>query len=610
MELHPNLKTELRGHLDLLLKYRENRRNQEDIISDIIEILKDTNKDTFLPFLMQMMNSINLRYSSDIFKNLMSPLKQFAYIIDIYFSISHQESSKHAPTEDEWNKMTELLMEVEMTYFGEIGFYKENSVSLDIDKISISLKAFFDFYSNAQLSYDEQTLNRLQSNFKRFDDDLYEEYGFKTNDIVTFCFHINELLQSKIDKSFSLKNPDNWTKITSSFIERGISNPQDWIEQPELENLRNLFARPGYWFIQNKADILSSDLSNEISNKLIDFLKYDENKLNDKTIYYSEPREYFETPLIELSNEEFLCPNFKFLIEAFYNRINRKLSELKKEKYTQFKNKMLEEKTLEVLERFFGKDITYFKSFYFDKESKSEQDLLIFYKGTLLIIEIKDFKFRAPLRNPLKAFDKISSDFKGGIQKAYNQCKRLEDKIEQGTNFKIYDLKSNKELFEIRPNRIKNYYSIIVTQHKYGGIQTNLEELLIKDDEKLYPWSVCIDDLEIFLLCLKKIKKGNYIPSFLNYLENREYFHERLLCSDELEMCGLFMNSSTNFQKYAMMEEMFATDIRMSEIFDAHYANYLGFRNEINLNRKKENPIGNYTKKFDMNIVSGNDLTN
>lgn len=80
---------------------------------------------------------------------------------------------------------------------------------------------------------------------------------------------------------------------------------------------------------------------------------------------------------------------------------------------------MLEQKTLEIFKTFFPNDALFFTSFYFDKSTKSEQDLAIYYKGTLLIIEIKDFKFRAPMRNPISAFDKIRSDFKGGIQKAY-----------------------------------------------------------------------------------------------------------------------------------------------------------------------------------------------
>lgn len=606
--MDPNTRAELKSRLDLILKYKSNRRIQEEIIGDIISLIKNTKQETFIPYLLQMINAIHLRHSSEAFRNLMSPLQQLAYLIDIYFSAEH-EQIKHGPTEEEWLKITELLMEVEMTYFGEIGFFDEASGGFELNKISVSLKTFFDYYSNAQLSFDEQTLSRLKLNFERFDEDIFKEYGFRTNDIIIFCSHLNDLVHEKGNKSlYYAQRPEEWEKLTSSFIERGLSDPRQWAEEPELADMIGFMKMPGYFFIQNKSQIYSPKLDDIITDNLLSFLRYDGHILKNKTVYYDDLRQFFQTPIIELNDHEFLCPNFKFLIEAFYNRINSRLSELRREKYIQFKNKMLEGKTSEIFEKFFGEEAKIFTSFYFDEVTKSEQDLAVLYKGNLLIVEVKDFKFRAPLRNPMKAFDRIKSDFKSGIQKAYQQCKRLEDKIETGVDFKIFDKKTNKELFTIRPSKLKNYYSIIVTQHKYGAIQTNLESLLKKETDTLYPWSVCIDDLEIFTLGLKKIKKGLGKSLFLDYLEYREYFHERLICSDELELCGYFINSPTDFKKMALMEEVFTTDTRMSEIFDAHYKNGLGFENEINIDQKRKNPIGEYAKSFSADVIIGKEL--
>ena len=203
------------------------------------------------------------------------------------------------------------------------------------------------------------------------------------------------------------------------------------------------------------------------------------------------------------------------------------------------------------------------------------------------------------MRDPIRGYDKIKSDFKTGVQKAYNQCKRLENKFNEANNFKIFDEKTNRQLYEIDTVKIKNYYSIIVTQHKYGSIQTNLSELLEKEESDLYPWSVCVDDLEIFLLGLKKIKRSSATTNFLNFLDQREYLHERVICSDELELCGLFINQQHQFRKYAIeMDDILVTDIRMSNVFDAHYQNGLGFTNEIDIVKKRKNPVGNYNKFF------------
>lgn len=606
MQIDPKIKQQLQKNLNSILKYRTARRKQEEIINDILTILHKIKKDTFLPFVLQMMNFIQFRDSLDEFKVLKSPLKQFAYLIDLYFSKNHVET-EDAPDEKNWKKILELLDEIEMTYFGEIGFFEEgHNDDFQLDKISVSLKSFFEYYANGQLSFDEQTINRIQSNFSRFDDDIFQEYGFKTADLIAFCLLVNNILQEKADRSLYFKrHPQKWKELTSTFIARGIDDPMDWANQPELKDFIGFMIRPGYIFILTKEELSSANLSDSIIDSLIDFFRYDESKAKNKIAYYADNRQYFETPLITLKDDEILVPNGKFLLEAFYNRINLQLSVTKKEKYTQAKNKMLEKKCSDIFKNFFKEDAKIFKSFYFDKSNKAEQDLAIFYKGTLLIIEIKDFKFRAPLRNPIRAFDKIRSDFKGGIQKAYNQCKRLEEKIEENKDFKIYDLKIGKELFEIRPQKIKNFYSIIVTQHKYGGIQTNLQELLVKDRNDLYPWSVCIDDLEIFLLTLLKVKKDSAISSFFDYIDYREAFQERLICSDELEMCGLFLASPVLFKKLAKAEEIITTDIKMSDIFDAHYQNGLGFENEINFVEKRKIRLRDYAKNFDVSFVSG-----
>ncbi|QQT33063.1 hypothetical protein I6I99_11045 [Sphingobacterium multivorum] len=607
MNNEPRIKRQIQENFDALIKYRKTRRAHEEIISDITEMLKKVRKEAFLPFLMQMLNSIQFRDTLEAFKNLKSPQKQIIYLIDLFFSIESSEIVDGLSNE-EWNKLTKLLDEVEMTYFGEIGFFDEETDNFHRDKVSVSLKAFFDYYSNGNLSYDEQTLNRLKTNFEKFDDEIFNEFSFKTQDMVQFYLSLQELLQNKADKCFHFhQNPKEWRKLTSKFLARGLNDPKDWAAQPELSDMIGFMSRPGYIFIVNRNELSLINLDSEILSNIIKFLKYDELRLKDKTFYYSDESQFSKTPIIQLNDDEFLFPNGKFVLEAFYNRINTRLSETKKEKYTQFKNKMLEKKTYEVFRSFFPKEAIFFDSFYFDKQSKSEQDLAILFRGTLLIIEIKDFKFRAPMRNPISAFDKIRSDFKGGIQKAYDQCKRLEQKLEIGENFKIYDLDTKKEIYEINPKEIKAYYSIIVTQHKYGGIQTNLHELLSKENEDLYPWSVCIDDLEIFL-CLLNLNKGSKINRFLEFLDYREAFHERLICSDELEMCGYFITSNLNFKKFANQEEILTTDIKMSSIFDAHYECGLGLPNETNFTEKRKRKLRKYAKNFNVTIISGNDL--
>ena len=139
MNKDSKIKQDLQNNFDSLIKYKENRRTHEEIILDITKILQKVKKETFLPFLMQMLNSIQFRNTLESFKNLKSPLKQLTYLIDLFFLVESTEI-EHAPNEEEWIKLTELLDEVEMTYFGEIGFFNNETDNFLLKKINLSNK--------------------------------------------------------------------------------------------------------------------------------------------------------------------------------------------------------------------------------------------------------------------------------------------------------------------------------------------------------------------------------------------------------------------------------------------------------------------------------------
>lgn len=605
---NPDIIDEFRKRWEAILKVRDSRRKQEDIISELASLIKDFRKDTFLPYITQMQTHIDQRNTSEVFKHLMSPMKQFVYLVDLYFSVANG-GEREGFSEDEWMQITLLLNEIEMTYFADIGFFNEDTEEgIDFDKVSVSLQSFLDYFGNAQLSYDEQTLERFEKICSKYDDKVKSYFGFSVNEAVIFSRHVRTIINQKLNDCYyyALKR-DEWPKLTQKFIERGLNDPKDWWDEPEMSLFKEFVTKPGLVFIHSKEELGKAPLSQATIEDIISFLTYREDTKKGITVYYADKNPFFDTPLIQLDSINYLCPQYKFLIESFYNRINAKLASELGVKYIQYRNQQLEFKVIELFRKLFGKDALIFDSYYFD-EAKSEQDLLVVFKGFYFIIEIKDSQFRAPMRDPIKAFDKIKSDFKKSIQYGYDQCCRVENKIEEGKSFKIYDSKTNKVLFEIKPNRIKEYFSIVVTQFKYGGIQTNLENLLNKEEDALYPWSICVDDLEAFILALRKLKKGMARTQFIEYLKYRESFHERMVCSDELELCGFFMNAPQDYKEQSMADEIFSAFPGMSDLFDAEYKNGLGFDNEIDIEIKKHYPGPKYPKHYDFNKISGMDF--
>lgn len=599
---------EFRKRGEAILKVQESRRKQEEIIDELGSLIKDYSKDSFLPYLMQMINNIHLRHTSEAFTHLMSPMKQLIYLIDLFFSVENG-GDKEGLTEDDWMQITLLLNEIEMTYFADIGFFNEGTeIEFDFHKVSVSLQSFLDYFGNAQLSFDEQTLERFEKICSKYNEKVVEYFGFSVQDAVIFSLYIRKLITQKLnDCNFFALNPKEWPKLTRKFIERGRHDPRDWWDEPEMKLVKEYRGTPGLIFIHNRSELLKAPLSAETINNIINFLTYKEGGEKRSKVYYADKNPFLETPLIKLNSPNYLCPQFKFLIESIYNRVNSKLTEDVGVKYIQYRNHHLEKKVFEVFYKIFGKEALIFKSYYFDIR-KSEQDLLIIFKGYYFIVEIKDSQFRPPMRDPIKAFEKIKSDFKKSIQYGYNQCRRVEIEIEKGDSFKIFDSNTNNFLYEIKPKRIKDYFSIVVTQFKYGGIQTNLQNLLKKEDDAPYPWSICIDDLESFILTLKKLKRGSARTHFIEFLKYREAFHERLICSDELELCGLFINSQSQFKENSIMENLFSTFLGMSDVFDAEYQNGLGFENELDIEIKRNYLTPKYEKHYSFTEINGDDI--
>lgn len=203
----------------------------------------------------------------------------------------------------------------------------------------------------------------------------------------------------------------------------------------------------------------------------------------------------------------------------------------------------------------------------------------------VFIIEAKGYKLREPLRDPDKAFVRIKDDFKSCIEYAYTQTRRVEEKFVNQEPLKICD-KDGNIVKEIDTKKYENNdFSIIVNLRSFGQIQNDLSTLLKVDKEySAYPWTVKLDDLETFLLTLIAKKKDPIF--FINYLIAREELHGKLICSDELEVCGGFISGAIN-DKMIEKNDKIATMPDLANVFDEQYKKGIGFKNEKHWKEKR-----------------------
>src|SRR5690606_19292766 len=135
--------------------------------------------------------------------------------------------------------------------------------------------------------------------------------------------------------------------------------------------------------------------------------------------------------------------------------------------------------------------------------NNNEKDLLILHNRTAYVIECKAHRQRTPLRDPVRAYDRIKDDFQKSIGSGYSQASEVETLFLSNDLFTLKN-KSKKIIATIDAADFDEVFTIVVTQERLGQIQCDLGLLLQLPQDRPYPWAVCINDLESFLITLKR----------------------------------------------------------------------------------------------------------
>ena len=202
----------------------------------------------------------------------------------------------------------------------------------------------------------------------------------------------------------------------------------------------------------------------------------------------------------------------------------------------------------------------------------------------LLLLKAKGYNLREPFRDPDKAFIRIKDDFKACIGYGYIQTKRVEQKFVDQVPLRIND-KNGNLIKEFDTTKYKdNDFSIIVNLKSFGQLQNDLSTLLEVEEDDTFPWAVKLDDLEVFLLTLIAQKKSPI--SLVDFLLIREDLHGKLICSDELEICGGYITGKINEKTFKKADKILTTP-DLADMFDTQYYKEMGFKNEKYLKEKR-----------------------
>jgi hypothetical protein len=556
---------------------------------ELKEIISTYNTEWFLGDLSKLIGNITNGAGREQLGNLSSPLRQLYFLAGLLISSDDSNGVDVMYDPEKWYRIVELLNKIEEEY-DKLFFPKHGKLADEHwSKVrKVVMPSFLSYFNQGPLNYEEQTISWIQNLYTQFDDIIEGETEVKTNDFIQFYNNLDNLFQQKF-QGFSLGGDlfdEVW--LTYTKIKLGIPDKVPAFIKKMGEKNRPLYTFTADYGIICRfkpEDLVSKELPIERINSILSKISCTRKK--SEFLYYTSTRPgnpLYEFPIVNIGNGIFQVFEIKQVIHSIDDLLEKICSRNAKAKgkLINKKGKLLENKTLSIFKNFFKKSYKYYESYYVDG---CEQDILFLWKNYAFIIEAKGYNLREPLRDPNKAFVRIKDDFKDSIGYGYTQIKRVEQKFIDQVPLRIED-KDGNLIKEIDTTKFKeNEFSIIVNINSFGQIQNDLSTLLQIQENDLYPWVVKLDDLEVFLLTMSA---KNLTPQdFINYLLMREQLHEKLICSDELEVCGGYLSGLITEDQNEQLTQII-TSPDLCEIFDKQYSKGMGFENEKLLSEKNE----------------------
>lgn len=555
---------------------------------ELKDIVATYNTQWFLGDLSGLMQNIATGRANDQLGKLSSPMRQLYFLggLLVTSDSSNAVDIQHSP--EKWNKIVDLLNEIEAEYY-QIFFPKENELIDDEWKKirKVAMPSFLSYFNQGPLNYEEQTINWVRDLYSQLNAIIEASTGLQTEDFIQFYENLDKLHQSNF-QSFSTKKetlrPD-WKKYTKLEIGHVDGMPESMLEMfEERLPLMTFVADHGIICRFFPEEIVSPILPLEKVQKILQLLTTSRQQTD--YLYYTATKPgnpLYEKPIVDIGDGMFQVFEVKQVVHAIENQLEKLCTSTTETttKYVEKKGKLLEDRVVKLFTDYLGADYKVFQSYYVDG---CEQDILILWKKNAFIIEAKGYSLAEPFRDPNRAFVRIKSDFDACIGYGYKQTRRVEEKFINQVPLCLTD-KNGNLIEEIDTTNYDNDFSIIVNLKSFSQIQTDLSTLLkLPNDDDVFPWAVKLDDLEVFLLTLKAQKKTPI--TLVNFLLMRENLHGKLICSDELEVCGGFISGKIT-EKSIEKSNVLATTPDLAGLFDSQYYKEMGFKNEKYLTEKR-----------------------
>ena len=162
--------------------------------------------------------------------------------------------------------------------------------------------------------------------------------------------------------------------------------------------------------------------------------------------------------------------------------------------------------------------------------------------------------------------ESIEKDFKDAIGKAYEQAIRTEKWIMDKKKFELNQAKGSSKMINL--NKTKQNFKLCIVAENFGWIASNISDYIKVEDKKDLPLIFNIYDLDIITKELKNYKE------FINYLEFRNKYQDKVAFVDELEMFCAFKYEAFKDYGDEEIDKVFIYGfIEATEALDEKYGN-------------------------------------
>lgn len=560
----------------------------ERVSNDLKSFLSRYNTQSILGHLSFLMTCISNGSAQDELGRLTSPMRQLYYLAGLLVTQEGDGTNEIQFDSKDWQKIVDWLIVIEGEYYKLFLPTASEEVTEGWKKsVSAAMPTFLSYFNLGPLNYEEQIIEQIRGTFTSLDDVIVAKTGLTTNEFLQFYENMDSWCQYNLQSLGAGLNDyplrDNWKDYTN--LEIGcVDEAPDFVKEYYKERvpMLTLVADPGIKYRFKPVDMAINGLSEEKINTILSLLSIKRKETD--FLYFTGANPLFTRPIVDLENGIYQVFEEKRVLHAVLFILEEicKGEDASKARLTHNKGAYLENKIVGLFSSFFRGEAEIISSYYIDS---CEQDIMVLWKDYLFIIEAKAYTNREPFRNTEKAFTRIKDDFNKCIGYAYQQCKRVENKIKMGAPFDLLD-KKGQIIKTINPKDFDgNDFYIIVNQESFGQVQVDMSMFITFGDDDAYPWAVRFDDLEVFLLTMLAMKKKP--DNLVDFLIMREYLHGHIICSDEGEICGGFLTGVLT-QELAESDETVVCSPDLASVFDEQYRKGMGFKNEKNWKEKQD----------------------